>query len=82
MEDTDMIDYKGFKVELDPETLETVIYLYPEGEGLEPDRLILTPEQSDELSGALIMANANRKKLRMARKTDGLTARFRRNPKV
>lgn len=77
-----MIDYRGYRVELDPETLETVIYLYLEGEGLEPDRLILTPEQSDELSGALIMANANRKKLRMARKTDGLTARFRRNPKV
>ena len=82
MEDTDMIDYKGFGIELDPETLETVIYLYPEGEGWKAERLILTPEQSDELSGALIMANANRKKLRMARKTDGLTSRFRRNPRV
>lgn len=77
-----MIDYKGFGIELDPETLETVIYLYPEGEGWKAERLILTPEQSDELSGALIMANANRKKLRMARKTDGLTSRFRRNPRV
>lgn len=73
--------YTGYSVILDPITLETRIYLKPEGagddSGLE-DYLALDPEHADTLSGALIMSNANRKRATVKEKGTKFAGKFRR----
>lgn len=73
--------FTGYSIILDPMTLETRIYLKPEGSedsGM-TDYLALDPAHADELSGSLIMRNAERKRLAAKSKGSGFVARFRRN---
>lgn len=72
--------YTGYTIIVDPMTLETRIYLKPEGSedsGMR-DYLALDPAHADELSGSLIMRNAERKRMMLSKKGDGIRARFRR----
>ena len=71
--------YTGHTIIIDPTTLETRIYLKPEGEdsGMR-DYLALDPAHADELSGSLIMRNAERKRMMVKGKSEGFVARFRR----
>lgn len=71
--------YTGYTIIIDPTTLETRIYLKPEGEdsGMK-DYLALDPAHADELSGSLIMRNAERKRMMVKNKGEGFVARFRR----
>lgn len=71
--------YTGYSVILDPITLETRIYLKPEGSedsGMK-DYLSLDPAHADELSGSLIMRNAERKRMMVKGKGEGFVSRFR-----
>lgn len=73
--------YTGYSVILDPITLETRIYLKPEGAGDDSgmrDYLALDPAHADELSGSLIMRNAERKRMMVKGKGEGFVSRFRR----
>lgn len=71
--------YTGYTIIIDPTTLETRIYLKPEGEdsGMK-DYLALDPAHADELSGALIQNNAQRKRMMLSRKGDVIRAKLRR----
>lgn len=72
--------YIGYTIIIDPTTLETRIYLKPEGSedsGMK-DYLALDPAHADELSGSLIMRNAERKRMMVKGKGEGFVSRFRR----
>ena len=72
--------YTGYSVILDPITLETRIYLKPEGSedsGMK-DYLSLDPAHADELSGSLIMRNAERKRMMVKNKGEGFMSKIRR----
>lgn len=72
--------YTGYTIIIDPMTLETRIYLKPEGSedsGMS-DYLALDPAHADELSGSLIMKNAERKRMMVKGKGEGFVSRFRR----
>lgn len=72
--------YTGYTIIIDPMTLETRIYLKPEGSedsGMS-DYLALDPAHADELSGSLIMKNAERKRMMVKGKGEGFITRIRR----
>lgn len=72
--------YTSWTIIVDPMTLETRIYLTPEGDdsGAKTDYLSLDPAGADTLSGALIQNNAQRKRMMLSKKGDGIRAKFRR----
>lgn len=72
--------YTGYTIIIDPTTLETRIYLTPDGDdsGAKTDYLSLDPAGADTLSGALIQNNAQRKRMMLSKKGDGIRAKFRR----
>ena len=72
--------YTGYTIITDPTTFETRIYLKhedSEDSGMS-DYLALDPGHADELSGALIMANAERKRASVKAKGTRFADRIRR----
>lgn len=69
--------YTEYSIVVDPTNLETRIYLRKD-DGAMDDYLALDPEAADTLSGSLIMSNAQRKRMMISSKGDGIAARFRR----
>ena len=63
--------YTGYSIVVDPTNLETRIYLKNDN-GAMDDYLALDPEAADTLSGTLIMSNAQRKRMMISSKGDGI----------
>ena len=72
--------YTSYTVIVDPITLETRIYLKREDDedGGMDDYLALDPAHADELSGTLIMTNAQRKREAVKAKGSKIVGKFRR----
>ena len=72
--------YTSYTVIVDPTTFETRIYLKREDDedGGMNDYLALDPAHADELSGTLILSNAQRKRELAKAKGSKIAGRFRR----
>ena len=71
--------YTSYTVIVDPTTFETRIYLRRDDEdGGMDDYLALDPAHADELSGTLIMMNAQRKREAVKAKGSKIAGKFRR----